>query len=108
MRGGPFFIVRRRGIGLVTDQREDTRGLGLALDLNQVELEGREVGYVFPRRLADDDAGIVGARLPLKPRGEVDRVADGRIGETLFRAHVADARRAAVDPDPRLEQQWRL
>ena len=39
------------------------------------------------------------ARQPLQARGQVDRVADGRVVETLRAAKIADHRVTGGDPD---------
>ena len=81
------------------EERQDQRRLGLALPLEEIELEKGEIGR--PRRggLADDGAHVIGLRLSFEPRGDVDVVADHRIIEARLRAEIADAANSGVQPD---------
>ena len=87
---------------VVAEQCEDARRLGLALHLQQVELEEGEVRRARGGGLAHDGADVVGLRLALEPRGDVDVVADHRIVEARLRAEIADAADAGVEPDAEL------
>ncbi len=58
-------IVRRRRDRLVADQGEDADRHGLALDLDQVELERRHVPATHIRRLADHQIEVIGLALAL-------------------------------------------
>ena len=70
--------------------------LGLALQHDQVELEGGVARHLLARAVTDDDADAVGLALPLQALGKVHVVAQARIGETLRRAEIADRGFAGV------------
>src|SRR5262245_61421116 len=83
-------ILRRLGELDATEQRVGALGLALALHHHQVELEGGIVRHLQARLVADDDAHAIGLALAFQPGGEIDVVAQARIGEALRRTEVAD------------------
>ena len=89
---------------VVAEQREDARRLGLALHLEEIELDEGEVGRSRGRGLAHHGADVVGLRLALEPRGHVDVVADHRIVEARLRAEIADAAQPGVEADAELDR----
>src|SRR5215204_1551820 len=99
---------RREGAALVrpADDGVDALGLGLALDLQEVELEhGEKPSDRGCGARPDQDRDAVALRLRFEPRREVHGVAEDRIVEVQVRAHVADDAGASVDADADLHGQ---
>ncbi len=96
-------VLRELRITGVAEQFEHGRRLLLALDRNQVQEAGQEALRPAGRvqgRLRDADPGAVFVVERLESSGQVDCVAECGVRAALRGAHVADAGRTRVDPDP--------
>jgi hypothetical protein len=80
-------------------------GFGLAFHLDAVDLEGCEFlsGVLLGAR-ADHNGNAVVLRASLKPRSNIDGVAQHRIVEAEIGPHVSDHAGSGIQPDPDVQR----
>src|SRR3984893_14174107 len=84
-------------LDLIGRQCENTPGLGLAFDRNEIELDQLRIIEARRRLFADNQIDAVDLAEALQPRRQVHRIAEQRVVEVGLRAEITDDAFAGID-----------